>query len=116
MILKHDQLEAAFGLVGEYGPRVPNSYEVLLVLYRALRSEGIDAVQAIQGVIAHPECVKGILELLSDDEIFEISAAAHAMPTMTSDISRSVDIMRAWSVRQAVFKTLRENGISTGEL
>lgn len=116
MILKHDQLEVTFELVGEYGPRLPQTYEVLSVLYRALRFDGIDAVQAIQSVIAHPECVKGILELLGDGEIFEVSAAARAMPTLTADVSSSVDIMRAWSARQAVYKTLREKGISTGEL
>lgn len=116
MILKHAEIEWSFGLVGKYGPRLPQTYEVLSVLYRALRFDGIDAIQAIQGVIAHPECVKAILDLLGDDEIFEVSAAACAMPIMTLNISKSVDIMKAWAARQAVFKTLRGKGISTGEI
>ena len=120
MILQIADLEKAFGLETKFGPgqgRVPGSYEVLLVLYNALRHEGIDAVYAIQCISKYPECVKGIFQLgvLGDDDIFEISAASHALPAMTPETCQTVDIMKAWVARQSVRRELRRRGLSTGE-
>lgn len=88
MILSCGDLEKALGFETADGTgRLPNTYDLLLVLFRSLRSGfGIDAIEVPKCVaFDHPRCVVGILELLGDDEIDGVDAAADSIQAITID-------------------------------
>lgn len=111
--LTHEQLCAVMGFSGllDDPSWVPVEQPVQALLYTAIRNECVDAADALAIVKALPHRVRQILPLLGDDDIESISARAAAIPPMTDALAETVDVMRAWTARQAAYRTLSRRGI-----